>query len=277
MNLSKPRAIIKKRAPASLILSVRMFRDPERVTKNPADIGSVMRFLRQPLTDISLRQKLAVIRALYTISYAVDCPHTEREMLSFITTILTTPREVPGCIVEAGCYKGGGTAKFSLAAKLARRQLVVFDSFEGLPENREMHDQTIFGETPNFQKGRYYGALNEVRSNVSEYGALDVCRFIKGWFCDTMPAFTEPVAAIYLDVDLVASTKTCLKYLYPLLSPGGYVYSQDGHLPLITQVLQDEKFWRMEVGCARPVFAGISAEKLVMARKSPSVHCEPQL
>jgi O-methyltransferase len=271
MNFSEPRALIKKTAPDFLILSVRMFRDPERVIKNPADIASVMRFLRQPLTGISMRQKLSLVRALYTISYAVDCPHTEREMLSFMTTILTTPQEVRGGIVEAGCYKGGSTAKFSLAARLARRQVVVFDSFEGLPENQEMHDQTIFGETPNFQKGRYCGALGEVRRNVGKYGALDVCRFIKGWFCDTMPHFTEPIAAIYLDVDLVASTKTCLKYLYPLLSPGGYVYSQDGHLPLITQVLEDETFWRTEVGCARPVFDGIGTEKLVMARKIPAV------
>jgi O-methyltransferase len=87
------------------------------------------------------------VRVLYTISYAVDCPHTEREMLSLITTILTTPQKVPGCIVEAGCYKVGSTAKFCLAAKLAHRQLVVFDSFEGLPENQEMHDET-FSERP---------------------------------------------------------------------------------------------------------------------------------
>jgi O-methyltransferase len=271
MNFIKPRAIIKKKAPDSLILLVRMLREPDRIRQNPADIARVIRFFRQPLNGISVRQKLSLVRALYTISYAVDCPHTEREMLSFITTILATPREAPGCIVEAGCYKGGSTAKFSLAAKLAHRQLVVFDSFEGLPENQERHDRTIFGETPNFQKGRYSGSLNEVRSNVGDYGALDVCRFIKGWFDDTMPAFTEPIAAIYLDVDLVASTKTCLKYLYPLLSPGGYVYSQDGHLPLITQVLEDEEFWRTEVGYPRPSFAGIGAEKLVMARKIPAV------
>lgn len=46
-------------------------------------------------------------------------------------------------------------------------------------------------------------------------------RFIKGWFEDTMPVFNERIIAAYIDVDLASSTKTCLKYLYPLLVPGG--------------------------------------------------------
>ncbi len=35
------------------------------------------------------------------------------------------------------------TAKFSLAAAFAGRELVVFDSFQGLPYNNEPHDRNI--------------------------------------------------------------------------------------------------------------------------------------
>ena len=266
---ARAKTSLKTKAPELVVLLVRMMRDPERIIKNPGDFLSVMRFLRESVPHMSLREKLSLVHSFYSISYSVDCPHTESEMLSFITTILKMPSEVAGCVVEAGCYKGGSTAKFSLAVKLTGRQLVVFDSFEGLPDNDEVHERTILGEIPNFQKGRYCGHLDEVKQNVAGAGAPDVCRFVPGWFENTMPHFSEPIAAIYLDVDLVSSTKTCLKYLYPLLSPGGYVFSQDGHLPLVIDALQDDEFWQREVGFDRPSFLGLGTKKLVMARKPP--------
>jgi O-methyltransferase len=197
----------------------------------------------------------------------VDCAHTEREMLTFMHTILAMSPDVEGCIVEAGCCKGGSTAKFSIAAKYIGRRLVVFDSFEGLPENEEVHGTTILGETPNFTAGRYAGTLEEVRDNVRRHGELEVCDFVPGWFEATMPTFHEPIAAIYLDVDLVMSTRTCLIHLYPLLSPGGYIYSQDGHLPLVIELLRDDHYWETEVKHSRPDFTGLGTQKLVWAQK----------
>jgi len=267
MNLDSLKGAVKRGAPESLILLYQMARYPEGIFRRPSDLRAAVGFLRAPLGGVSLSQKLSVVRSLCRTTMAVDCAHTEEEMLSFITNILTTQPTVPGCVVEAGCCKGGSTAKFSLAARLAGRRLVVFDSFEGLPENDEAHGTTILGETPDFSKGRYSGTLEEVRRNVGEHGAPEVCEFVKGWFDETMPAFSEPVAAVYLDVDLVTSTRTCLKHLYPLLSPGGYVYSQDGHLPLVIELLRDEQFWETEVKHPRPHFEGLGSRKLVRARK----------
>src|SRR5206468_442984 len=113
----------------------------------------------------------------------------QTEMLSFIRTILTIPQEVEGCVVEAGCFKGGSTAKFSLAVEKVNRKLVVFDSFAGLPENTEPHDKTIHGERPDFSQGKYAGTLQEVSQNVRRYGKADSCQFIEGWFEETMPNF----------------------------------------------------------------------------------------
>jgi O-methyltransferase len=267
MNVRRLRALARRHTPYSVRVLSRMARDPSRILHNPKDIASVVGFLRREFPGVSRAQALSLVLSMYRISYSVDCPHTEHEMLSFITTILTTPQSVRGCVVEAGCFQGGSTAKFSLAARLAGRRLVVFDSFEGLPENQEAHARTIFGEIPNFQKGVYRGTLEEVQRNVGQYGELGVCTFVKGWFDDTMPAFSEPIAAVYLDVDLVASTRTCLKYLYPLLSPGGHLFSQDGHLPLVIETLRDPDFWMNEVGYAPPHFEGLGSRKLVMARK----------
>ena len=200
---------------------------------------------------------------MFKISYSVKCPHTEHEILSFIDAILSIPKSVRGCVIEAGCFKGGSTAKFSLAAKLAKRKLIVFDSFEGIPPNKESHDENIFGGEASFKAGDYCGTLDEVKKNVAKFGEIKVCSFVKGWFDNTMPNFSEPVTAAYIDVDLASSTRTCLKHLYPLTVPGGVLFSQDGHLPLVIGVFKDEKFWQKELGTKKPRIAGLGKKKLI--------------
>ena len=96
-----------------------------------------------------------------------------------------------------------------------------------------------------------------MKQNIEKYGELRVCKFIKGWFEDTMPQFTKKIAAVYVDVDLASSTKTCLKYLYPLIIPGGVLYSQDND------------FWEKEVGCKKPYIEGLGTQKLIRIIKPP--------
>jgi len=204
---------------------------------------------------------------LYKISYYVECQHSQQDILPFLQAILSTPPDVVGCVVEAGAFKGGSTAKYSLVTRAAGRRLLVFDSFCGLPETQEGHDKNIFGGTSRFAKGDWAGSLGEVRENVSRFGAIEACEFVEGWFEDTMPGFKEPVIAAYLDVDLASSTRTCLKYLYPLLVPGGKILSHDGHLPIVVEVYQDEAFWRDDLGVQPPVIEGLGRKKVIRVTK----------
>ena len=56
----------------------------------------------------------------------------------------------------------------------------------------------------------------------------DQVKFLKGWFCDTLPtAPIERIALLRMDGDLYSSTMDALKYLYPKVSPGGYVIVDD--------------------------------------------------
>lgn len=232
------------------------------------DFPALLFFLfRRTKTRTTFWQRLLLIVKCYRISYSVDCPHMEHEMVRVMAGIFSLDPSTKGVIVEAGSYKGGSAAKISLAARLARRKLFVFDSFEGLPQHREVHGKNIFGGDAYFPAGSYAGSLEEVESNIQKFGAIEVCEFRKGWFDDSMPAFGEPVGVAYLDVDLVSSTKTCLKYLYPLVVPGGALLSQDGHLPWIIRLLGDAEFWRREVGCKKPEMVGLGKEKLVIIKK----------
>jgi O-methyltransferase len=224
------------------------------------------KFLSRRLLLASFLERLSILRRLFLISMRLPSPHVQDEVFSFAQTILSLPPDVPGVCVEAGCFKGSSTAKFSLAADLAGRDLVVFDSFCGIPRNEELHT-CISGEDVRFFEGLFCGTYDEVVSNVTKYGKINRCRFIQGWLEDTMPGFHEPIAAAYIDVDLVSSTKTCLKYLYPLLHPDGVLYSQDGHLQLVVDVFNDDNFWENEVGCKKPQMLGLGTSRLIAVFK----------
>ena len=238
-----------------------------RAWRERRDVLACASFVLSSNHRMPLRSRMGLVKRAYAASFTIDSPHTQEEILTFVRTILEIPCDVPGVIVEAGCYKGSSTAKFSLAADAVGRQLVIFDSFRGLPENDEPHDKNIFGRPENFQAGEYCGTLAEVESNVSRFGVIDRCRFVPGWFADTLPQFSEPIAAVYLDVDLASSTRECIRRFYPLLRPGGVLFSQDGHLPLVIDVLDDDRFWTGEVGCRKPPIAGLRKKKLVAITK----------
>jgi O-methyltransferase len=208
-------------------------------------------------------ERNAVIEAVKRIHSNVQCPHLHAEILPIISAILALPPGGEGVVVEAGSYQGGSAAKLSHACAMRGRKLVIFDSFEGIPENDEKHERNIYGGHARFDRGDWAGSLDLVQSNIRKYGRIDVCEFSKGWFEDTMPGFDRWIDVAYVDVDLASSTRTCLKYLFPRLLPGGRIYSQDGHLPLVIGVLKDERFWNAELGVEIPRMEGLGSRKLV--------------
>lgn len=217
------------------------------------------RFLWDFSYPVSWSRRQALVEKFVRIHRDLHCAHTHSEMMSMVDVILRFPENERGAIVEAGCFKGGSTSKLSLVAALVKRPMYVFDSFEGLPNVAE-------GEKNNFNRGDYAGALEEVIANVSAYGNVGACTFIKGWFSDTLPHFNQPIAVCFADVDLASSLETCLRHFYPLLQPGGAIFSHDGHLPLTAALIGNQEFWKTIPGPA-PVIHGLGSRKLVLIRK----------
>jgi len=210
----------------------------------------------------------ALTAQLRTVHKNVRCAHDESHLLEFVVELARLSPAVPGVIVEAGCFKGGGSAKISLVAEKLDRSVHLYDSFEGLPSNDEPHGPTLSGGdvTGWFRSGQFAGTLDEVQANIGRWGVIERCRFIPGWFEETMPLEHEPIAAAYLDVDLADSTRTCLRYLWPRLSPGGVLMSQDGEFPLVVEVFRDKDLWR-ELGTDAPVIDGLGKSKMLRVVK----------
>ena len=245
-----------KRLPARVVNALRL-------VYNWRDVFACARFIVSGPASMTVVERFGLVRLCFAISLAVDAPHSQGQILEIIDTIESMPPTVPGAIIEAGCYKGGSTAKLSLAADRAGRTLLVFDSFRGMPENVEHHRDRVLGERVEFNHGSYEGTLQEVRANVTEFGRIASCQFVQGWFQDTLPGLREPLSVAFIDVDLASSTRVCLKYLYPLLQSGGTLFSHDGHLKLVVDVFADEEFWRTEVGGPKPVIEGLGTRQLI--------------
>jgi len=208
---------------------------------------------------IGIRAKLALIRKMYKNTRKIPTASHFLEHIAMATRIMNIPKNVEGCIVECGCYKGGSTANLSLVAALCNRKLEVFDSFAGLPEPSEddkSHLVSDIQEIHTYSKGDWAGNFDEVRTNIANFGDISVCRFHQGYFDETLPKFKENVVFAFLDVDLTDSLRSCLTYLWRLLQDGCYLYTHEAHHLKISALFFDKAFWNEEMSCEAPGLIG---------------------
>lgn len=174
-----------------------------------------------------------------------------RSHLAMLIKLLETPPQARGVVVECGCYLGGSTANLSLICQAVGRELIVYDSFEGLPGN-DANDRIATPQTTGFLKG----PLEEVQANVTRLGAIEVCQFRKGWFSDSLPSHKEPIALCFLDVDFQMSIHQCLVNLWPHLIDEGYLFTDDYTILDLCAVFFSEEFWRREFNRHPPGLIG---------------------
>ena len=128
----------------------------------PRQLLAVVRFLGDRRSQLSLQRRVQLLRGLLRVTASVPCAHSEAEALAVIRAILSLPADVPGYVVEAGVYKGASAAKLSLASACVGRELLLFDSFQGIPSHSEEHSENIWGGQVEFPAGSYTGSLKEV-------------------------------------------------------------------------------------------------------------------
>jgi len=140
-------------------------------------------------------------------------------------------------VVEAGCWKGGSSAKFSILCKFLNHELWIFDSFQGV----ERANESGFSFA-----GEYAASRSELLENLTRFGEIDVCHIVEGWFSETLSrtAVPRPVRLAYIDCDLAKGTQEVLRGLVPMLAPDGLIFSQDYHLRPVRLLLNNPKTWR---------------------------------
>lgn len=140
-------------------------------------------------------------------------------------------RDVDGCVVECGVWRGGMIA--GIADLLGGgREYYLFDSFEGLPlakviDGRGLKEWQAATSAPDYYDNCRASAdqadATMKKSSAKRYS------LVKGWFEETVPRFkpNQQIAILRLDGDLYDSTMICLKYLYPHVAQRGIIIIDD--------------------------------------------------
>lgn len=186
---------------------------------------------------LGLRERIRLLCRLLRIDWRVLHGHKPCEITPLLLELMNRPRRDKEVFIEAGCWNGGSTSKFSIVCKIFGYDLHVYDSFQGVQE-----------------WGFLYAATEaDVRRNVEQYGEPSVCKFHPGWFKDTLlnQPMSLPVRMVYIDCDVPDGTKEVLSGVLPSLAEDGAIYTQDYHLRKVRDILDAPQTWR-EFGVEMP-------------------------
>jgi O-methyltransferase len=199
---------------------------PQQHFKLIYDLWWYLPLLRMRTLPISQRRKL--MAKLISIDWFLEHAHKPCEIVPIFME-LSNRRGRGDAVVEAGCWKGGTSTKFSIMCDLFGYRLHIFDSFQGVPE---------WGYA-------YQATQSTVADNIRRFGEDSVCTFHPGWFKDTLrnQPVPFPVRLVYIDCDTVGGTLDVLSGVVPRLTPDGVIYTQDYHIAAVRRLLHDSSTW----------------------------------
>jgi hypothetical protein len=167
----------------------------------------------------------------------------ERQLALIDATRYLVRRQVPGCFVECGVWRGGSSMAAALALAQEEdtgRDLYLYDTFEGMSPPTDA-DKTTDGTLAKTHLDRAKkgtgvwceAGIDDVRANLAatNYPAERI-HLVKGPVEQTIPAQlpSAHIALLRLDTDWYESTKHEMIHLFPLLSEGGILLIDDyGH------------------------------------------------
>lgn len=131
---------------------------------------------------------------------------------------------IPGAIVEMGCYVGTTSLFIQRLLRGANREFHVYDSFEGLPEKTDK-DYSAAGEQ--FRAGELLATKQQFIKYFKQAG-LPLPVIHKGWFNQLTDAeVPSAIAFAFLDGDYYESIRDSLIRIQDKLSPGAIIIVDD--------------------------------------------------
>jgi len=146
---------------------------------------------------------------------------------------------VPGAIIDCGVFKGQSLMTWAKLVEIfcpgdTFKKIIGFDTFKGFPDLSKTdgakiprRDKVVGG----FNAESFLPMLekiidiNQQDSMIPRFKRVELK---KGDVRKTIPTFVKEnpgirISLLHIDMDLYEPTKTALKYLYPLVSPGGVI------------------------------------------------------
>lgn len=136
--------------------------------------------------------------------------------------------QVEGAVAELGVYQGD-FAKY-LNAEFSDRKIYLFDTFEGFEEAQTSQNiKAGFSSDYDIQNSDFSDTSIDLVMRKMKHPKQVVVR--KGLFPDTVPEEEIRYAFVSIDCDLYEPILEGIRYFYPRLSEGGYIFIHDYNNP----------------------------------------------
>ena len=125
-----------------------------------------------PAYKLGFFRKLSLGTKMFLNKFRIPTGTSYKAHLAMALKILETPPDVEGVVLECGSWQGGSSANLSLICRLTNRKLVIYDSFQGLPETQPSDRQP-------YEAGEFCGSLETVKKNILRGGRSNVANLWK--------------------------------------------------------------------------------------------------
>ncbi len=135
-----------------------------------------------------------------------------------------TEKSIPGAVAELGVYRGAFSSLIN--TKFNKKELYLFDSFEGFDQNEADKEKAEGRSNDEFE---YVHKMTNEEIVLSNMPNPELCHICKGFFPNSIPeeCKTLQFAFVSIDVDFEDSIYEGLKFFYPRLSEGGAIFVHD--------------------------------------------------
>ncbi len=127
---------------------------------------------------------------------------------------------IEGNVAELGVYKG----KFAryINQYFPERKLYLFDTFEGFDKRDIKREQEL-----QLTSGEQIFSDTSLPKVLGQMKFPEKCIAVKGYFPESASAINDQFVFVSLDADLFQPIYSGLRFFYPLLVKGGYIFVHD--------------------------------------------------
>ena len=137
---------------------------------------------------------------------------------------IITENQTKGEAAELGVFQGEFARHIN--KQFPNKKLYLFDTFEGFSTNDVKKDFEI-GSTEKIMDKKYDFSDTTEKFVLDRMEYQENCIIKKGYFPETSKGLEEKFAFVSLDADLYQPMLEGLKYFYPRLEKGGYIFLHD--------------------------------------------------
>ena len=146
--------------------------------------------------------------------------------------------DLPGSIVECGCYMGQGLMTFAQLSSIYEpynhtRRIIGFDTFEGFPSvnEKDKNKEVEWKEKDLATIGNISEEINEsikLHDKNRPLGHISKTQLVTGDITNTADAFLNEnrhliISMLYLDFDIYEPTKIAIEKFLPRIPKGGII------------------------------------------------------